>query len=114
MLQLVELAENSELFANRDAKVIALANQDNNDAFLTLYRIKAQRTGASLPILADPDGSVAKEWKVFGLKDIFGVADEYDIPSVFIINPEQKVIWRYIGKNKDDRPATTQIIRNLP
>jgi peroxiredoxin len=108
------LADNSKSFADKDAMVIALANQDIDEAKRTLPKIKSARPDASLPILADPGAKVAKEWKVFGLMDASGNPDDYDIPSAFIINRERTIIWRYIGKSKDDRPELTQIISNLP
>ena len=114
MAQLVELVDNSKSFADKDAQVITLANQDVSGAKLTLGHITRQRPDANLPILADPGARVAKEWKVFGLMDAYGNPDDYDIPSAFIINRERTIIWRYIGKSKDDRPETTLIINNLP
>lgn len=114
MLQLVELAENSKAFADQDAELIALANQDINDAKLTLEAIQRSSPDANFPILADPGAKVAKEWKVFGLKYVLGSPDDYDFPSVFIINRERTVVWRYIGVSKTDRPKITAIISNLP
>jgi peroxiredoxin len=109
------LAKNSKSFADKDAELIALADQDVNEAKLTLEAIQSGSPDANFPILADPGAKVAKEWKVFGLKYVpAGGPDDHDFPSAFIINRERTIIWRYIGKNKDDRPATTLIISNLP
>ena len=62
---------------------------------------------ASMTILADLGGSAAMEWKMIA-------SDGVDAPSALIINPERKVVWRYIGKTDYDNPPTTLIIGNQP
>jgi len=83
---------------------MAVAVQDQAGA-----RASANDTGASYPILADPDHAVANAFGVFNL-----LGDGVATPSVFIINPSGQIVWSYIGQNINDRPDNETILANLP
>jgi len=101
------LAARTKSFADKDAEIIALSTQDIDGARRTAAKTTNVEQVASMTILADLGGSVAKEWKMIA-------SDGVDAPSAFIINPERKVVWRYIGKIDYDNPPPAQIIANLP
>jgi len=105
--QLVGLAGKTKSFADKDAEIIALSNQDIDGARRTAAKTMNVEQVASMTILADLGGSAAMEWKMIA-------SDGVDAPSALIINPERKVVWRYIGKTDYDNPPTTLIIGNQP
>ena len=91
-------------FRARKAEILALAYQDAPRA-LTM----AQLTQAQYPILADADHAVADAYGVFNL-----LGDGVATPSVFVIDRAGRVVWSYVGKNADDRPAPSVVLSHLP
>jgi peroxiredoxin len=66
-------------------------------------------TGASFPILADPDHVVATQYGVF---DRLG--DGVAAPSVFVIDAGGRIVWSYVGRNASDRPPVDAVLAQLP
>ena len=91
-------------FTDNNSEIIALAVQNQAGA-----QAMASRTGASYPILADPDHRIADAFGVFNLLN-----DGVATPAVFVINKSGEVVWDYVGKNINDRPPTQLILENLP
>ena len=91
-------------FQERNAEVIAVAVQD-------VARAKAmeERTGASFPLLADPDHAAADAYGVFDL-----LGDGVATPSVFIIDADGTIVWSYVGQHAADRPGAETILSHLP
>lgn len=83
---------------------MALAVQDELGA-----QTSVQQTGATYPILADPDHQVADAYGVYNL-----LGDRVATPAVFVINPQGRIVWSYIGQNINDRPDNQVILDNLP
>jgi len=84
--------------------VVALAVQDQAGALAS-----ANDTGATYPILADADHSVADAYGVYNLLN-----DRVATPAVFIINKVGQIVWSHIGQNINDRPTNDLILANLP
>ena len=78
--------------------------QNQNNA-----KSSAESTGATYPILADPQHQVADAYGVYNL-----LRDNVAAPAVFVINPVGEVVWSYIGKDVNDRPSNETILANLP
>lgn len=100
----MDLQNNYKAFQERNTEIIALAVHDVAGA----QRV-AQVTGASFPLLADPDHKVADAYKVYNL-----LGDGIATPAVFIIDRSGNIVWSYIGQNTDDRPSSQTILKNLP
>lgn len=58
-------------------------------------------------MISDRGAKIAKKYDVYWFAP--GGGKDYKIkqavPSKFLINKEGKIIWKYIGKNKTDRPS---------
>ena len=63
---------------------------------------------ATFPILADPYRQAALSYGVFDL-----LGDGVATPSTFIVKPDGRVGWRYVGKDLTDRPAIRDILDAL-
>jgi len=91
-------------FQARDTEIIALAVQSVADA-----QQMVQATGATFPILADPDHAVADAYGVYNL-----LGDAVAAPAVFVIDKTGRIVWSYIGQNAADRPSAQTILKHLP
>ena len=59
------------------------------------------------PILSDTTRTAITTWGM--LHPTEGIAR----PSMFLVNKEGKVIWKYIGMDASDRPAMATILKQL-
>ena len=107
MRQLVQLEQDQAKFADKGAKIIALAVQDQAGAAESV-----SNANATFPILADMDHHVADQYGVFDL--LTDVTRGRATPAVFAIDASDHVRWFYIAKNIDDRPSDQTILENLP
>lgn len=104
MNQLVQLAAALPQFQARRAELIALAVQDQAGA-----KSAAAMSGATYPILADPEHRAADAYGVYNR-----LGDGLATPAVFIIDPSGRIVWSYIGQNANDRPGPETILEHLP
>ena len=93
-----------QAFRERNTEVIALAVQNVTNA-----QRMVQVTGATFPILADPDHTVTDAYGVYNLLN-----DGVATPAVFIIDKSGQIVWSYIGASSSDRPSSQTILENLP
>lgn len=68
----------------------------------------AELSGAGFPILSDEEGGVARDYGVFNLLN-----DGVAAPSAFIITPERRIVWRFVGDSPSDRPAVQDILAQV-
>lgn len=61
--------------------------------------------GAHFPVLADPDGKVAR---LYGVYDLLG--DGLAAPATFVIWSDGTVKWRHVGESIDDRPSAGDVL----
>jgi peroxiredoxin len=99
----VELQMLYSEFQARGAEIVALAV-----APLASVDGARQSTQATYPMLADPTHQVAEAYGVYNLLG-FNLA----APSVFIIERDGRIVWRYVGQNSGDRPAAESILMQL-
>ena len=88
----------------RGAEILGVAVHDLAGA----QRV-AQVTGATFPLLADPDHAVADAYGVYNL-----LGDGLATPSVFIVDPFGQIVWSYVGQDVGDRPGVQTILDELP
>ncbi len=100
----MDLQNNYSTFQGQKAEVIGVAVQDVAQAKTML-----ERTGASFPLLADPDHAAADAYGVFDL-----LGDGVAAPSVFIVDLDGTIVWSYVGQNAADRPGADTILSHLP
>lgn len=103
MRQLVELQELKDELAEHGATVVALS-VDPLEAVTLLKR----ELGLEYPVLSDADTAVSREYRVYNL-----LGDRLAAPSMFILDEDGIVRWRYIGRDLADRPTPEQILKAL-
>jgi peroxiredoxin len=100
------------VFENRKIKLISIAS----DSVRLLRKFK-EENGFSVDMISDRGAKIAKEYGVYWFAP--GGGKDYKIkqavPSKFLINKKGIIVWKYIGKDKTDRPSIermTDIINN--
>ena len=67
----------------------------------------AKRVGITFPVLyTSGDSSVMKAFNVY--------TGDLAIPSVFIINPQGEITWKYISPNYTQRVLPERVLQNIP
>ena len=84
------------------AELIALSTDD-----IPRAQNMQQRTGASYPVLADPDRAVARAYGVFDL-----LGDGVAAPATIIMTSE-RVVVEHVGRDISDRPSPAAILHEL-
>ena len=100
----MDLQSNYARFQEKKAEVIGVAVQN-----VTRAKTMLERTGASFPLLADPDHAAADAYEVFDL-----LGDGVATPSVFIVDADGNFVWSYVGQHASDRPGAETILSHLP
>jgi alkyl hydroperoxide reductase subunit AhpC len=101
----VKLQNNYKSFQDAGVEIVALAVAPVSVVNDGLRRV----VGASFPMLGDPNHQVAEAYGVYNL-----MGDQKAAPSVFVIDADGRIVWRYIGKGPGDRPSVGQILEHLP
>jgi peroxiredoxin len=98
------LQSNYAAFRAANAEILALAYMDQGKA-----QTISQLVQAGYPILADGDHAVADAYGVYNL-----LGDGLATPSIFVIDRTGQIVWSYISKDANDRPASAVILSHLP
>lgn len=104
MNQLGELATDHTKYKDKEAQIIALAVQPQDEAARTVEKTKAQ-----YPVLADNEHVVAEQYGVYSLFN-----DSEAAASVFIIGHDGRIIWDHVATVVTDRVPSDTILENLP
>ena len=99
----MELTIEYDRIQGLDAQVLAISTDDLSGAMSIVEQL-----GLPFPILYDPTDEVPEDYMVF---DILG--DRLATPSIFIVDKEGFIRWKYIGDGKSDRPATADVLSQL-
>jgi peroxiredoxin len=99
----VELQRNYERFTALGAEIVALSTET-----LETSTRMTKGQGIEYPVLADPEHQVIE---AYGVYDLLG--DRRATPSVFIVDEEGTITWRYVGQNTQDRPDVEAILEQL-
>jgi peroxiredoxin len=67
----------------------------------------ATELNISFPILSDVYKNFIKQYGV--LHPTEGIAR----PSMFVVNKEGKIVWKYVGTDAQDRPAMDIVLQQL-
>ena len=100
--QLQEFAANLNLIEDNNAKVLALSLDD-----AIVQKQVSDSVEHKIPILLDPD---AKTVNKFGT---FNPVDKLSRPSIFLVGPDQKILYSYVGKELADRPPLATVLEML-
>ena len=89
-------------FNSRNIKLISIAS----DSVRLLRKFKEENNFA-VDIISDRGAKIAKKYGVYWFAP--GGGKDYKIkkaiPSKFLINKKGIIVWKYIGKDKTDRPS---------
>ena len=67
----------------------------------------AKRVGITFPVLyTSGDSSVMEAFNVY--------TGDLAVPSVFIINPQGEITWKYISPNYTQRVLPERVLQNIP
>ena len=96
------LTENINEFEKRNIKLISIAS----DSVRLLRKFKEENEFV-IDMISDRGAKIAKEYGVYWFAP--GGGKDYKVkqavPSKFLINKDGEIIWKYIGKDKTDRPS---------
>lgn len=71
-----------------------------------------EENGFKIDLISDRGAKIAKEYGVYWFAP--GGGKNYKIkqavPSKFLINKNGEIIWKYIGKDKTDRPSIKMMV----
>ena len=100
----MELQRHYESFQEAGAEVIAVAVTS-----IEVANSWCHGTGATYPVLADPDHRASEAYGVYNL-----LGDGYAAPAVFVIEPDGQVAWSYVGQDRSDQPSLQSVLNYLP
>jgi peroxiredoxin len=75
--------------------------------------LKKFREDNNFPVdmISDRGAKIAKDYNVYWFAEGWGkLKVKQAIPSKFLIDKTGKIIWKYIGKDKTDRPSVGAMI----
>ena len=62
-------------------------------------------------MISDRGAKLAQEYNVYWFaKGIGDVKMKQAVPSTFLINKAGEIVWKYVGKDKTDRPAIPMML----
>ena len=89
-------------FKKRNIKLFSIASDS-----IRLLRIFKEENGYTVDMISDRGAKIAKKYDVYWFAP--GGGKDYKIkqavPSKFLINKDGKILWKYVGKDKTDRPS---------
>lgn len=99
----MELSRDYSQIQKLDAEVLAISVDDLSGAQYIVDKI-----GIPFPVLYDPMVDVVSDYGVYNL-----LGDGLATPSIFIIDKDGVIRWKYIGRSIDDRPSASPILEQL-
>ena len=73
----------------------------------------AEKKNYDFTVISDAKAELSKQYKAFGKPvDFDKIKFELAIPTTYLVNPDGKVAWRYLG-NKTDRPSIEAILEAI-
>ncbi len=96
------LTENISEFEKRNIKLLSIASDS-----VRLLRQFKEENNFSVDIISDRGAKIAKEYDVYWFAPGAGkkINIKQAVPSKFLINKKGIIVWKYIGKDKTDRPS---------
>lgn len=100
--QLEEIAQNYAQIEAANATVLSLSLDD-----AMVQKTVSEKINHKFPVMLDPD---AKTVNLFGT---FNPQDKLSRPSLFLVGPDQKIVYSYIGQSLGDRPPLPKLMEML-
>ena len=101
------MTENISEFKKRNIKLISIASDSKR-----LLRKFKEENKFEVDIVSDRGAKIAKEYDVYWFAPGGGkeMNVKQAVPSKFLISKDGIIIWKYIGKDKTDRPSIKMLI----
>ncbi|HEC40366.1 hypothetical protein LCGC14_1274720 [marine sediment metagenome] len=101
------MTENISEFEKRNIRLISIASDSKG-----LLRKFKEENKFKVDIVSDRGAKIAKEYDVYWFAP--GAGKEMNVkqavPSKFLINKDGIIVWKYISKDKTDRPSIKVLI----
>ena len=89
-------------FEKRNVKLISIAS----DTSRLLQNFKEENS-FKVDMISDRGAKIAKDYNVSWFTTGSGrIKTKQAVPSKFLINKSGEIVWKYVGKDKTDRPST--------
>jgi len=96
------LSKHIDEFKTRKIKLISIAS----DSVRLLRRFK-EENNFEVDIISDRGAKIAQDYDVYWfVKGLGNIKTKQAVPSKFLINKSGEIVWKYVGKDKTDRPST--------
>ncbi|MCK6502156.1 peroxiredoxin family protein [Myxococcota bacterium] len=110
--QLAKLSAAYEAFRDRGAEILAISNERVREGREVLRKV-----GPPYPLLLDEDGEVIRAYALeVTRRDPLGWVlrkQGYAHPAVFVVDPDGRIAWRYVGRHYRDRPSVDLVLQAL-
>lgn len=110
--QLATLSQHYEKFRNSGSEILAISNEEVEKGLGLLKKL-----GPPFKLLHDPTTEVIRAYGALARqRDPLGIMKRkhnYAHPSIFIIDHDRVVRWKYVGKDYKDRPANDLVLSAL-
>ena len=94
------LTDNIQEFEERNVKLLSIASDTNR----LLQNFKDQNN-FKVDMISDRGATIAKDYGVSWFTEGFSkIKVKQAVPSKFLIDKNGIIVWKYIGKDKTDRP----------
>ena len=100
--ELHQLSENKPIIDDLGVNVVVVLGQKKESVIHWL-----ENNPLPFPVLVDEDRSVIKKFDVYHLIGIDALNIAH--PSVFLVSPEQKIVFGYVGRTQMDFPKPNQL-----
>lgn len=96
------MTDKSSEFKKRNIKLLSIAS----DSMRLLQKFR-EENNFNVEIISDRGAKLAKDYDVYWFAPGGGgkINVKQAVPSKFLINKNGIIIWKYIGKDKTDRPS---------
>lgn len=100
-----DLNKNLSEFETRNVKLISISSDSAN-----LQNNFKKEHDITIDMIPDRGAKIANDYKVGWLAVSVGtLKTKQAVPSKFLINKDGEIVWKYIGKDKTDRPFLKMI-----
>lgn len=103
---LEQLTKHFNELKERNIKIISIAS--DTAGLLKKYR---EENNFPMDMISDRGAKIAKDYNVYWFAEGWGkLKIKQAVPSKFLISKNGEIIWKYVGRDKTDRPSVSALI----
>lgn len=104
--ELENLTKKFHEFEKRNVKVISIASDT-----IGLLRKFKEENKFPVDMISDRGAKIAKDYNVYWFAEGWGkLKVKQAVPSKFLIDKNGTIVWKYIGRDKTDRPSVSAML----